>query len=106
MINEYENYVTNLGIPHTCSILTGIPKDKISGVKSIAYHNGADILSLESVPESNGYEWRMKFLTDNYKGKRIIELATENGYASYGYELNLNENLDEKLDQKLRDYIY
>jgi hypothetical protein len=91
--------LNNIGT-YELDMLVGIPKEKVPAAKTLAYFNNCKIFELEPTPESNGYEWRMKFLAPNsYKGLQMRKIATENGYASYAYEI------DYRAREKIKDYI-
>jgi hypothetical protein len=91
--------LNNIGT-YELDMLVGIPKEKVPAVKTLACFNRCRIFELEPTPESNGYEWRMKFLApDNYTGLQMRKKAVQDGYASFAYEI------DYRAEEKIKDYI-
>jgi len=101
MVENY--YPKNLGINEIPSVLKGISEEKIPNVQSFIYHNGGHNIRLESMPESNGYQWKMEFMAPKYVGEQIVEKAVEIGYASNGCEIDPRE--EEIIRKKVREYI-
>jgi len=96
MVDEIFNHVGT----YECEVLGGIPQEKVPALKSLAYHNDCDVLRLEPMPESNGYQWRMEVLAPNtYVGSRVRNIALQSEYASYA------RLVDPRADERLRQYI-
>jgi hypothetical protein len=92
----YPNYVGT----YECEVFGGIPTNKVPSMKSLIYHNGCDVLRLEPMPESNGYQWRMEVLApNNYVGSKLRDIAVQSEYASYA---NL---VDPRAEEKIKQYI-
>jgi hypothetical protein len=97
MVDEF--YPNHVGT-YECEVLGGIPTDKVPAMKSLAYHNNCDVLRLELMPESNGYQWRMEVVApNNYVGARLRDIAIKSEYASYA---NL---VDPRAEEKINQYI-